>query len=334
MMAVKTGTQSWSTAQQQVDHEKDSTRTVAADKQQELFGDQAVGDVLNKIVDPNWVDPSKAVRKVGDGALDKDAFMKLLLTQMKHQDPTTPMQSHEMAAQLAQFTSLEKLTNISEGIDGLTKAQQPSKNFEALNLIGKAVAGDSARIDRLNEGDTHPISFNSIGDIAKAEVKIKNQYGEVVRTLDASNLKAGKNEVVWNGKGEDGRDVVKGTYTVEIMAKNSAGKKMHVDTKFQGVISGVNFTAQGPVLMIGKNTVALKDIKEIIDPNLLQQDMIRLQAQQMMQGQQGAGAQPKQTQVKPAENAKQGPQSSNMESVGLARNMVNQLNKQGVKAGI
>ncbi len=338
MMSVKGGTQTWSPAQQQVDLGRDNTRTVAADKQAEAFGDQAVGDVLNKIVDPNWVDPSKAARKVGDGALDKDAFMKLLLTQMKHQDPTSPLQSHEMAAQLAQFTSLEKLSNINEGIDGLMKAQAPSRNFEALGLIGKAVAGDSSKIDQMAEGDIHPISFNSIGEITKANIQIKNPEGMVVRTLDATNLKAGKNEVVWNGKAEDGQDAPKGAYTVVIEAKNSSGKKMGVDTKFQGVITGVNFTAQGPVLMIGKNSIPLKDVKEIIDPNLMQQETQRLQVQQMMQ-QQMSGPQVKNTvskpQVKPAENDKQNTVAqSNMESVGMSRGVMNELSKIGVKAGI
>ncbi|MGE5087339.1 MAG: flagellar hook capping FlgD N-terminal domain-containing protein, partial [Bacillota bacterium] len=64
-------------------------------------GEEDLGAVANKLSDPNWTDPSKKVRTAGNPNLDKDAFFKLMLAQMKNQDPTNPMKSHEMAAQLA-----------------------------------------------------------------------------------------------------------------------------------------------------------------------------------------------------------------------------------------
>src|SRR5438445_10608183 len=66
-------------------------------------GEEDVGSIANKLADPNWTDPSKKVRATGNPSLDKDAFFKLMLAQMKNQDPTNPMKSHEMAAQLANF---------------------------------------------------------------------------------------------------------------------------------------------------------------------------------------------------------------------------------------
>src|SRR3712207_3372809 len=99
VMNVKRGSQTFSKAEQASSLKNDNARTVSATDHQEAFGDQNVGDVLNKIADPNWVDPTKKPRAVGNNQLDKDAFLKLMLAQMKHQDPTNPMQSHEMAAQ-------------------------------------------------------------------------------------------------------------------------------------------------------------------------------------------------------------------------------------------
>ena len=66
--------------------------------------------------------------------LGQDAFLKLLLTQLQHQDPTQPMKDTEFIAQLAQFSQLEKLTDISQSMKQLTTA-----------IVGAAgSAGDSA----------------------------------------------------------------------------------------------------------------------------------------------------------------------------------------------
>lgn len=280
MLSVKTGTQSWSATPQKVDFDPEKSNSLSSSEQKNFFADQNIGDVLNKAADPNWVDPSKQIRKVGDNQLDKDAFMKLLLTQMKHQDPTNPLQSHEMAAQLAQFSSLEKLTNINDGINSLTKAQAPSRNFEALSLIGKAVDGDSAKIDRTDETDEHGIAFTLPSEALNLKVNIKDSNGKVIRTLDMAQLKSGKNEITWNGKEDDGRSAPKGTYMAELEAHGSNGQKIFANTRFQGVISGVNFTPQGPVLMMGKQSVALKDVKEIVDPRSMIKEEKVAQAQE------------------------------------------------------
>jgi len=322
MISVKTGTQTWSQAEQRTDHKSDGRQTIAANEKSDIFADQNVGEVLNKISDPNWVDPAKRVRNVGNNQLDKDAFMKLLLTQMKNQDPTSPLQSHEMAAQLAQFTSLEKLTNISEGIDNLQKAQAPAQNFEALNLIGKAVSGDSSRIDRNSDSDIHSISFNLANDAVKAEFKIKGADGQILQTLTASSLKSGRNEITWNGLTEQGVPAAVGTYAVEIEAVGSNGKKVFADSKFDGVITGVNFTPQGPVLMIGNKAVPLKDVKQILDPSLVKADPAhQLKVQQKANSSPADGSTPQMAGM-----------NSNLESIGMSQGLINKLNKEG-KAG-
>ena len=56
------------------------------------------------------------------GALGKDAFLKLLVTQLQHQDPTKPQGDAEFIAQLAQFSSLEQLTEIAKGVETLVAA--------------------------------------------------------------------------------------------------------------------------------------------------------------------------------------------------------------------
>lgn len=334
MISVKGGTKTWSDATQQTDFKSDGKRLVSASEKTDQFGGQDVGEVLNKISDPNWIDPAKRARKVGNNQLDKDAFLNLLLTQMKNQDPTNPMKSHEMAAQLAQFTSLEKLSAIDEGIANLTKTQTPTQNFEALNFIGKIVSGDGAKIMRTNQEDGHDIKFSLMNDAQRADLKIVNAEGEVIRTLQVNNLKAGKNEIFWNGSLEDGTPARVGEYRVEIEAIGSNGSKLHAETKFEGKITGVNFTSGGPVLMIGKQQISMKDVTQIIDPSELNGQTQTLKPQDSAAPVQPAASAPPQAAVKPETGKKKAPQGTgNLQNIAMAQDMINRLEKQGAKAG-
>ncbi len=68
--------------------------------------------------------------------LGKDDFLKILITQLQHQDPTKPMEDREFIAQMAQFSSLEQMTNMSTQFTELTGAL---KGSQAMNLIGRNV---------------------------------------------------------------------------------------------------------------------------------------------------------------------------------------------------
>jgi hypothetical protein len=99
-------------------------------------------------------------------------------------------------------------------------------------------------------------------------VEVKNSNGETVRTYDLKNLKKGQHSVTWNGR--DAKDLTQpiGEYYFQVEAKSSAGTKLAVKTDFSGTITGVNYTPEGPVLMIGNQTIRIKDVKKIMDPNL------------------------------------------------------------------
>jgi flagellar basal-body rod modification protein FlgD len=268
MMSVKSGTQTWSTAQQ-----TSSLKAPAASSTAAVAGGNAdeqpqnIGEIANKIADPNWIDPSKK-RKVGSNELDKDAFLKLMLAQMKHQDPTNPLKSHEMAAQLAQFTSLEQLFNINESLGEMKKTQDPRTNFQALEFIGKAVSGDSSKVTRAKGDKEHDFNFNLPAAASEMKVKVRNAAGDFVRTFDLKNVKAGPQKITWNGITENGDEARPGEYTFMVEAKSSNGAKIVPKTDFEGRITGVNFTVTGPVLMIGNQTVRLSDVRKIVDPSL------------------------------------------------------------------
>lgn len=329
MVTTKVGVKNFGAPSEKVTGTANLPQNVSATDADKIGGEN-VGEILNKVADPNWVDPAKARRGVGNDKLDKDAFFKLMLTQMKNQDPTNPLKPHEMSAQLAQFSSLEQMTNINQTLSEMKAGQKPTEQFQALSLIGKAVAGDSAKIIRAKGDKEHEIRFSLPQASQEVELKIKNSAGDAVRTYKINNAKAGDNKITWNGLDEKATATFPDEYTVSIEAKTGNGQKMAVKTDFEGVITGVNYTPEGPVLMVGQQTVRLRDLRKIIDPSLMKNDQI---AQQPEVQDFKTGTAPQQTgkeqqgqQVEGAPERKAEPNL--MDSVGLSREMMTKLQKE------
>jgi len=327
MLGVKVGTTTWGKPEDTTALQRDTSKSIAAtEKEAALGGEEAIGDVLNKVADPNYVDPSKAQRKVGNNSLDKDAFLKLMLAQMKHQDPTNPQPSHEMAAQLAQFTSLEQLNNINSTLGNMSKAQTPQLNYQALNFIGKKVSGDSSKLLRIANDTKHDFNFNLAADASKVTVKVLDSDGNAVRTIENKNFKKGANTITWNGMSDDGAAARPGEYKFQVEASNSNGQKVFAKTDFDGKITGMNFTPEGPVLLVGNQTIRMQDVKRIEEIQDGAMPSVPVQAGQILP--QGAQQAP---QKKSAPSIQQQQQQQQEEKVGKA---VDPLVKADIKKSV
>ncbi len=331
VMGVKQGTKSWGDSAGRDDITKgDKINTNSAIDQAGL-GAENVGDVLNKIVDPNWVDPSKKVRTTGNDKMDKDAFMKLMLAQMKHQDPSNPMQSHELAAQLAQFSSVEQLQNVNTTLARMETAQKPTESFQALNFIGKAVSGDSSKVTRLKGDKTHDFTYTLPDTAKEAVVRIRNSSGETVRTINLKELKKGENTYTWNGQDDRGAAMPTGDYQMFMEATSTAGAKLAAKTDFEGTITGINYTADGPVLLVGNQSIKLKDVKKIVDPSLMKNGQIskNFSGQDLKNKQVTSQNKEKQTEEdKGAQEPSLATASNIMDNVGMSRDMIAKLEKE------
>lgn len=300
------------------------TSVAAQDK--DKIGGENVGEVLNKIADPNFVDPSKKMRTTGNPNLDKDAFFKLMIAQMKNQDPTNPMKPHELSAQLANFSSLEQMTNMNKTLTEMKEGQKPTEQFQALGLIGKAVSGDSAKLVRTKGDRDHDFRFNLPRAATEVTVKIRNSEGDVVRTYELKNLKEGANKISWNGMDDKGQSQRPDEYTFSAEAKEASGQKLAVKTDFEGVITGVNYTPEGPVLLVGSQTIRMSDVKKIVDAGLMKNGQIAKD----VTGQDLKTTNDSTQTEKGTPAAEDSPKAKSniMDSVGLSREMLTKLAKE------
>ncbi|MGE7841840.1 flagellar hook assembly protein FlgD [Lysinibacillus sp. NPDC093712] len=92
--------------------------------------------ITNDLYYSNYTAPTK---QTGNSELGKDAFLKLLITQLQHQDPTNPMDDRDFIAQMAQFSSLEQMQNMTKTMESLLMSQQQTQLMNYTSFVGKEV---------------------------------------------------------------------------------------------------------------------------------------------------------------------------------------------------
>jgi flagellar basal-body rod modification protein FlgD len=99
------------------------------------------------------------------GEMGKDEFLKILITQLSHQDPTQPMQDKEFIAQMAQFSSLEQMTNVSSEIQKVASLLARGQAVSLLGRMVEIVAGSQVvegTVDEVSGGDYPQILVNGL----------------------------------------------------------------------------------------------------------------------------------------------------------------------------
>ncbi len=182
--------------------------------------------------------------------LDKDDFMKIMITQMQHQDPTNPMDSDKLAAEIAQITSVEQLQNLNQSIRKMSQKNKPLERMAMTNLIGKIVTVDENRFVHVSGQNEH-IKFSLPEDISSGKLVIISSKGEKVIERDLGNLKKGENSFNWNGKKDNTVDALTGTFLVKIEAENANGSPVYANALSKSKIIGVSFEGNEPVFIIG-----------------------------------------------------------------------------------
>ncbi len=219
----------------------------------------SVSNVLSSYYVNDTTSSSSASSELG-----KEAFLQLLLTQLTYQDPLDPMDDQDFVAQLAQFSSLEQLTNISTGITELNDSMLQNQMFSAVQFVGKTVRASGETI-QLEDGSASTIYYNVATDSETVLANILDEDGNVVRTVDLGAMNAGDYEFVWDGKDTNGNVMDDGVYTVTIMTQDADGNAGVASTEIQGKVTGVENSDGTYYLRVGNVLVSFSNILEILD---------------------------------------------------------------------
>jgi len=192
----------------------------------------------------------------GNATLGKQDFLKLLITQLRNQDPLNPQQNYEFVAQLAQFSSLEQSVGINDRLDQLAQQNQGLQNSQVVQLVGKTATVKGSIVTLKGQGQTVPISFKTEGATKESTVVIKDQAGSTIRTLKVGPKAAGIVSVAWNGQSDTGLPQPAAPYQVTVTAKADNDAPVTLSQQTSGVIKSVSFDQGFPVLQLDNGVTA------------------------------------------------------------------------------
>ena len=222
---------------------------------QSLNSQQQIQKLLNT-TGPEQLDSNKE-------ALGKDAFLRLMITQLNNQDPLSPQDNSEFVAQLAQFSTVEGIGNLNNSFSSFASNMSSSQALQASSLVGRNV-----------QVKTNVAGFNGTNSVkgfvdlpaatGQVDVSVFSPSGDLVKVIPMGTLAAGDHTFSWNGLDENGAAVPAGNYSVRADALID-GDMTQIDTYVGVNVDSVTLAAGGDVSLnlSGIGNVPLSQIRTI-----------------------------------------------------------------------
>lgn len=200
-------------------------------------------------------------------AMGRDAFLKLLVAQLKNQDPLKPQDNSAFVAELAQFSSLEQSMGVNDRLDQMMLQNQGMANSNVVNMVGQTATVKGSLITTDGSGIGVPVAFTQDRASASTVVQIQDANGKVVRTLDLGERPSGISRITWDGRSDDGLVQPAGTYAVSVKSSDADGGTVVVSQETTGTITGVAFDKGYPVLHLSNGVNApVSDLLRVESP--------------------------------------------------------------------
>jgi len=200
---------------------------------------------------------SNATKTSKAQSMGKEDFLKMLVAQLKNQDPLNPMSGTDFATQLAQFSSLEQLTNLNQGITNLGLYQSSQANLQAVNLIGKEVTAGKGN-GFVAAGSSVNLYYDLSADAKEIQVNIYDEEGVLADTVSAYDQAEGVNNLTWNNDQERS-----GNFTFKVFAFDTTGATLPVDTLVSGKVTAVSFKDKSIYVNVEGQELPFSEVREV-----------------------------------------------------------------------
>ena len=218
-------------------------------------------------------------KKDEDDALGKNAFLTMMVAQMKNQDPLNPLDGTDFTAQLAQFSGLEQQVNMNDNLKALLAVNQAEKEENNIfDYMGKEVVSSGNPVS-LKAGSVVAGGHYTLEEPAMVNVMVYNPEGVLVKEISSGTdlISQGRQQILWDGTDKDENRLPDGKYTYKIVARNSKGDYTGVSTTERGLVDGVTREGGRTYLLVDGRKVApasvatVESVKEKAAPDMLAQ---------------------------------------------------------------
>lgn len=233
-----------------------------------MMSDINTNSALSSLISQYGTDEAKAKSGIStttstessDSIGNQDVFLQLYIEQLKNQDPTEPQDTGDMVSQMAEFSSLERLTEMATQMSAMSDSLMSSQALTASTLVGKSVYVDSDTAT-VSDGSSVSLKTSFPDDAQSNTLKILNSDNEVVRTVTLTD-----ETYNWDGTDGDGNAVEDGEYTFNVTSRNADGEVTELSTQLPARINSVTINgADGTTLNVqGYGSLALSDEIEIV----------------------------------------------------------------------
>lgn len=193
-------------------------------------------------------------------SLGQDQFLRLMLTQLKNQDPLKPLEPTEFVTQLAQFSQVSGIKEMNDSLATLADSLVGSRVMDGAALVGRGVLAESDTLT-LPEGGSANGAVDVPAGASRVQLSIKDSAGQLVRTLELSP-KAGAGGFAWDGQTNAGSVAAPGEYTVEALA-TVGGKAQSLPVYAAGYIDSVSIDRAAGTLTLNTNTLGSLDLAAV-----------------------------------------------------------------------
>jgi flagellar basal-body rod modification protein FlgD len=203
-----------------------------------------------------------ATGKKNSKELGQDDFMKLLVAQMKNQDPNNPTDNGQFLAQIAQFSMVNGIDKLGTSFDSVATNMNSTQAMQAASLVGRQVLTETNTASLL-EGKTLG-GMTEIPEFADGlNIQVRDNYGKLVKTLSTQNFKAGEYAFSWDGTNELDEVQAAGEYSVTATALVN-GKHLALPVQLYNTVESVTLERNNQIQLEldNKTRVNLSNISQ------------------------------------------------------------------------
>ncbi|MFA7280262.1 MAG: flagellar hook assembly protein FlgD [Sterolibacterium sp.] len=194
----------------------------------------------------------------------EDRFLKLLVTQLRNQDPLNPLDNAQMTSQMAQISTVNGIEKLNTTLQSLISNSNDAQKMQAATMVGKGVLVPGSSLDQKAADGAAYAGFDLAEPADSSTITINDANGITVRTIKLGGMAAGTHNFQWDGKADSGAAVADGSYTFKVTAQR-AGASVDSTALQLGLVTGIMNSSQGVSLNVGNlGTFKMSDVKEIL----------------------------------------------------------------------